>query len=40
MLTLLQYDIGGVNRLRYLVGAEICEMLTVVIIAVCIGGYI
>ena len=31
---------GGVNRLSYLVGAEICEMLTVVVIAVCLGGYI
>ena len=29
---------GGVNRLSYLVGAEICEMLTVVVIAVCWGG--
>ena len=43
VLTLLQYDMqGGVNRLSYLVGAEICEMLTVVVIAVVFfwGGYI
>ena len=41
VLTLLQYDKGGVNQLSYLVGAEICEMLTVVVIAVCLwGGYI
>ena len=34
--------LGGVNWLSYLVGAEICEMLTVVVIAVClgVGGYI
>ena len=38
VLTLLQYDMGGVNWLSYLVGAEICEMLTVVVIAVCLGG--
>ena len=33
----MQYEKGEVNQLSYLVGAEICEMLTVVVIAVCFG---
>ena len=35
---LWQLQVGGVNRLSYMVGAEICEILTVVVIAVCLGG--